>query len=50
MPGPRKKTRRGVHTAQPVSRTTKKPVAKEKPMVKETARGFLLRTFKLEKL
>jgi hypothetical protein len=50
MSGPRKKTRRGVHTTAPRTPKTKKLVAKERPMVKETARGFLLRTFKLEKL
>jgi hypothetical protein len=49
MPGPRKKNSRG--DVQPKPRKPKKSVRpKEKPMVKETARGFLLRTFKLEKL
>jgi hypothetical protein len=49
MPGPRHKNRRG--DVQPKPRKTKKPSApKSKDLVRETAHGFLLRTFKLEKL
>lgn len=49
MPGPRHKNGRG--DVQPKPRKVKKVVApKSNDMVRETAHGFLLKTFKLEKL